>query len=92
MTMIPWKNGKPLVWDVTCVDTLALSNIGFSLEGTGEAAKQGETRKKKYVDLSNQFEFVPFAVETFGSFGPDALRLLKSILLLLTSFALAAGE
>ena len=25
VTMVPWKNGKPLVWDATCPDTLALS-------------------------------------------------------------------
>ena len=28
VTMVPWKSGKPLVWDVTCPGTLAPSYTG----------------------------------------------------------------
>jgi hypothetical protein len=30
ITIIPWKKGKSLVWDVTCTDTLALSHLSES--------------------------------------------------------------
>lgn len=39
-------------------------------------------RGKKYEAISNVAEFVPVGVETFGTFGPGALELLKSINLL----------
>ncbi|GAV07155.1 hypothetical protein RvY_17030 [Ramazzottius varieornatus] len=28
MTLVPWKQGTALVWDVTCVDTLCDSHVG----------------------------------------------------------------
>ncbi|XP_063382985.1 uncharacterized protein LOC134669394 [Cydia fagiglandana] len=37
MTLVPWKMGRPLVWDATCVDTLAQSH----LPGTSNRAGAG---------------------------------------------------
>lgn len=28
MTLVPWKNGRKLVWDATCYDTIAPHNLG----------------------------------------------------------------
>ncbi|GAU92222.1 hypothetical protein RvY_04334 [Ramazzottius varieornatus] len=48
-TMIPWKNGKELVWDVTVVDTLAKSYVGKTSEKVGAVAEDAEERKiQKY--------------------------------------------
>ena len=39
----------------------------------GSAALDAENRKKtKYAELLRNYTFVPFAVETFGVWGPDA--------------------
>lgn len=35
VTMVPWKYGKPLVWDATCPDTLAPSNMNVAVHGSG---------------------------------------------------------
>jgi hypothetical protein len=29
VTLIPWKRGRTLVWDVTCVDTLVSKTINY---------------------------------------------------------------
>ena len=45
MSLYPWKNGKCLVWDFTCSDTMASSYIVNSAKKAGKAAKEGEERK-----------------------------------------------
>ncbi|GAU88059.1 hypothetical protein RvY_00826 [Ramazzottius varieornatus] len=45
MTQVPWKNGNELVWDVTVVDTLALTNFAMSTVKAGFAADAAEKRK-----------------------------------------------
>ena len=40
MTMVPWSQGKFLLWDATCVDTFCPSNqLRASLESGGAAAR-----------------------------------------------------
>ena len=70
MTLAPWKNGKALVWDVTCVDTLAKSYIVGCLDSPGYAANEAEKKKiAKYQDLEGRFNFTPLAFETLGPWG-----------------------
>jgi hypothetical protein len=67
--------GKPLLWDVTCTDTLAKSYIGLSSKKAGEAARLRENAKKsKYVTVEtyNNYHFVLIAIETLGPWGDDA--------------------
>ena len=46
----------------------------------GKAAKIAESKKNnKYKDLENNYEFVPIAVETFGSWGPESHKFIKEI-------------
>jgi hypothetical protein len=79
-TLIPWANGKPLLWDATCVDTLAVSNLVLSVQSAGSAAARAETRKEtKYVDLLERFVFVPLGFETLGTFGPQCSEFLKKL-------------
>ena len=45
VTMIPWQNGKPLVWDATCPDTLAVSYRSQATSSAGAVADLAEGRK-----------------------------------------------
>ena len=73
-TLIPFSHGKCLLWDLTDPDTLTPSHFSHTSLAAGSAALGAETRKRaKYLDLSRNYTFVPFAVETFGAWGPEAL-------------------
>ena len=39
MTLIPWKAGKPVAWDVTAICTIDSSYIDSSARGAGAAAE-----------------------------------------------------
>ncbi|XP_073966077.1 uncharacterized protein [Choristoneura fumiferana] len=41
-TLVPWKLGKALVWDATCVDTFAQSHIQATHSQAGAAADQAQ--------------------------------------------------
>ena len=45
MTLIPWKAGKPIVWDVTAICTTASSYIDSSTREAGAATEIAATRK-----------------------------------------------
>ena len=73
LSMMPWKQGRCLVWDVTCPDTLALSHLNHAFSGPGAVASVAETKKRsKYVEISRTFHLIPIAVETLGALGDDA--------------------
>ncbi|GAU97252.1 hypothetical protein RvY_08579 [Ramazzottius varieornatus] len=79
-TMIPWKNGKELVRDVTVIDTLAKSYVGKTSENVRAAAEDAEERKiQKYQGIASQYLFVPLRFEPFGSWGPAATELINAI-------------
>ena len=66
-TLDPWQRGKYLVWDFTCPDTLAPSHISLSSREAGSVAANAEAGKlAKYAELatSQNFQFVPIAIET----------------------------
>ena len=72
-TIIPFSKGKCLVWDVTCVNTLAASHINSAASQAGAPSEAAELKKhKKYASLSEQYIFTPVALETLGSWGPEA--------------------
>ena len=61
--LFPWKQGKPLVWDVTCMSTLARSNLQHSTISPGGAAAQAEVNKRlKYSDLADYWRLGPFNI------------------------------
>ena len=50
VTIMPWKCGCVLVWDVTCPDTYAPSHVGLaSGEASLVAAKAEQIKNRKYV-------------------------------------------
>jgi hypothetical protein len=80
LTLGPWSKGKCLLWDATCADTLANSYVSSTSRSAGAAALQAEKKKfRKYQGALSRYLFVPFAVETLGPFGEEALALVKDL-------------
>jgi hypothetical protein len=80
LTQIPWSRGKCLLWDATCKDTLAQSYLPNTSRTAGAAAALAENQKRaKYREVLNQYTFCPFAVETLGPFGEEALSLTRDL-------------
>ena len=82
VTLIPWTEGKFLVWDATCVDSFCDSRIrGLSREAGGAAAAAKKNKQSKYahLDLYRSYVFQPIAVETCGTIGPDSLSFLRNL-------------
>ena len=76
-TIVPWKQGKILVWDATCPDTLAPSHSLLAIREAGAVAADAEFKKRqKYAHLDSSHFFVPVAVETLGV---EARALFKDI-------------
>lgn len=70
MTTFPVQCGKSIVWDFTCVDTFAASNLINSSIDPGSAATTAEaSKKRKYESLIGQHQFEPVAIETSGVYG-----------------------
>ena len=79
-TVVPWKQGRCLVWDFTCVNTLARSHLGNSTKQAGLVSVAAEEKKKKkYASLSDMYIFTPIAVETLGPWGPEASGFLSEL-------------
>ena len=63
LTYITWKNGKCLIWDFTCADTLCNSYVKKASKEVGSAAAEREDKKvDKYSNLSDHYHFVPVGV------------------------------
>ena len=45
LIVLPWANGRCLVWDFTCPDTLAASYFNRAVLGSGVVANDAESRK-----------------------------------------------
>jgi hypothetical protein len=80
MTLIPWRNGKALIWDATVIDTLAPSYLQQTSRRAGAAAEVAEDRKNsKYQAFLNSHVFVPVAMETMGPMNDKGLELVSDI-------------
>ena len=80
VTLVPWSNGRFLVWDATCVDTFCDSHRQSTAKEAGGAAAHAETEKaKKYAHLDRAYQFQPIAVETCGAVGPDSMCFLRDL-------------
>ena len=65
------------------------SYCGTSKE-TGKAAKEAESSNNSlYIDLVTEYEFIPVAMETLGSWEPSRLKVITEIG---ARIALATGE
>ena len=80
VTMTPWKRGRFLAWDATIPDTLASSHVGNTGRTAGSAATAAEAvKERKYSNLIQNFAFMPIAIETFGTYGPQARRFIQEL-------------
>jgi hypothetical protein len=81
VSTVPLHNGRCVVWDVTCPDTLAKSYVDKAVTGSGVVASLAESKKRqKYNNIDQHvYFFQPISVETFGAFGSDTLEFLVSL-------------
>ena len=80
LTVLSWANGRCLVWDFTCPDTLAASHLNRAVQSPGTIANDAESRKtSKYLSLSVQYHFMPIAIETLGAPGDEAHALFRDL-------------
>ena len=78
MTLHPYKEGRCLVWDITVVDTLAISHIKETSKISGSAAEKAEKIKyAKYEEILKSYHMIPIAIETFGAWGTEGMRFIK---------------
>ena len=80
VTIIPWKFGKLMVWDVICPDSFAPSYLASATSASGAVAALAEDWKKvKYSYWDSSHTFIPLAIETLGVFGPSASSFFKEL-------------
>jgi hypothetical protein len=82
ITSIPFTSGKRVVWDVTCPDTFAPSNVDKAKAQVGRVAETAANNKKlKYADLLQrpEYSFVPISIETSGVMCDSARTLISEI-------------
>ena len=64
-----------LVWDATCLDTLAQSYQNQATSRAGVMVDLAEERKiEKYSNLGAGYSFTPVAMKTFGSIGKKVIH------------------
>ena len=80
LTLFPYKQGKALAWDSTCVDTFSKTSVVRAALDPGAPAMAAELRKKKkYAVIAKEHIFVPVAVETTGVLGPAAAAFITEV-------------
>lgn len=79
ITYTAWEKGRALVWDATCSDSLAKSNM-IGRKQPGMASEKAVIRKhSKYMKIKQNYNFVAVAVESLGPWSKEALNLLNKI-------------
>ena len=72
--------GKSLIWDSTCVDTLAPSHLPLSAKQACSAANSAVRNKhRKYKHLTDNYIFKAVAIETLGPWSSEAKHLISDI-------------
>ena len=80
LTLVPWKGGNPLAWDVTAICTVADSYVAATAREAGAAAERAaELKISKYSGLENKCVFQPIAVESLGPLNETACYFLKDL-------------
>ena len=80
ITNTPWAQSRLLIWDATCWDSMAASNIHIAKFGSRRVADMATARKRIiYREISDNHHFAPVAVETMGSFGEDTIAFLHQV-------------
>ena len=79
MSLIPWSQGRAVIWDVTIHDTLAPSYIKLSSSRAGAVADNASGQKRRLChDLSSLYHLIPIA-ETMGVFSNECRSFVKDL-------------
>jgi hypothetical protein len=79
-TLIPWKRGRSVTWDVTVADTFATSYLPLtSLEAGSAAERAASLKNKKYEELARNHIFIPLACEVTGNWCSEAVEFLHEL-------------
>ena len=79
-TLIPWKGGKCLSWDVTVPGTLAERYLHITSKECGSAATRASDEKtKKYLNAFPSMDFQPICIEALGPMDNGTVKFLKDI-------------
>ena len=71
------SRGRCLIWDSTCDNTFALSNLLLAALAAGSVADAADVGKiVKYAELGQRFIFQQVGVETFGAMGISSINFL----------------
>ena len=80
LTLLPWREDRCLVWDVTIVNTIAASYLTATSTEAGSAAELAASCKEvQYQDLTERYVFVPIAIESLGPLGSKATSFLSEL-------------
>ena len=80
ITVYPYSRGRCLIWDATCVNTFASSNLIRAALVAGSVADAAEVWKiAKYAELGRRFTFQQVAVETSGAMGKSTTQFCKHL-------------
>ena len=80
VSVVPWRNGKLLIWDATSPDTFAPSYSSLASADAGlVAARAEELKEAKYALLVPHHIFTPVAIETGGVVGPQSLAFIQEL-------------
>ena len=80
VTLIPWKQGKCLAWDVTMPDTYVQSHLPITATTAGHAAdKLAVSKTQKYQSILQTHLFTPIAIETAGVWNSQAREFIKEL-------------
>ncbi|ESO07150.1 hypothetical protein HELRODRAFT_170457 [Helobdella robusta] len=73
-TLIPWRAGRCLAWDVTVPGTLAERYVNLTSKECGlAAARAADEKMKKYGNALPSMEFLPICIEVLGPIDPNTL-------------------
>ena len=80
VTLIPWKQGKCLAWDVTMPDTYAQSHLPTTATNVGHATDMSAVSKsQKYQSILQTHLFTPIAIETAGVWNRQATEFITEL-------------
>jgi hypothetical protein len=80
ISILPWKDGKRLAWDVIVTDSFAITYRQKALVGNGSVAEIAEKRKyDAYKGIEENYVFQPIAFESLGEFGPSTKKFMSVV-------------
>ena len=79
VTLIPWKQGKCLAWDVTMPDNYTQSHLPTTATNAGHASadKSAVSKTQKYQSILQTQLFTVIAIETAGVWNSQAREFIK---------------